>query len=330
MKLIIQIPCLNESETLPQVFAGIPRKIHGIDVIETLVIDDGSSDNTYEVAKFLGATHVIRNCTNKGLAASFSVGVNTCLKENADIIVNMDGDNQYPGDEIEKLVLPLIEKRADICIGNRQTDTISHFSPLKKILQRIGSRVVRKLSGVNVPDAVSGFRAMNRKAALNLSILSSFSYTIEMLIQAGNLQLCVTHVPILVNPSTRKSRLFKSNRQFITQAILTMLRSYVMYQPLKTFFSLAIVFFLIGAIPIARFLYYYFSGNGDGHIQSLILGSTSAIVGFLCLLLALIADIIAKNRMLLHKLLVRARERELHRENKFEGHYVDRVSSSRR
>ncbi len=310
-KLIIQIPCLNEAATLPEVIAGIPTEIEGVDVIETLIVDDGSTDGTSEVAKSLGINHIVQHSTNRGLAKSFAAGIEQCLKSDADIIVNMDGDNQYPGDQIPALIAPLLSNSADVCVGNRQTDKIKHFSAKKKLLQRIGSKVVRYLSGVDVPDAVSGFRAIKRDAALHLSILTEFSYTIEMLIQAGNLNLRVTHVPITTNAKTRESRLFKSNIHFISKAISTMLRSYMMYKPIATFCSIGSLFFLMGAIPISRFLYFFFTSGGEGHVQSLVLGSMLVILGVMCILLAMVADMIAKNRMLLHELILRSRRREL-------------------
>ncbi len=239
MKLIVQIPCYNEEATLPETVAAIPRKIVGVDSVEILVIDDGSCDRTIEIARELGVDHIIRNKKNIGLARTFRNGVNACLKAGADIIVNTDGDNQYEGKDIPELIQPILSGKAEIVIGDRQTGSISHFSPSKKLLQCLGSTVVRQLSGVDVPDAVSGFRAFTKDVALRLNIVSSFSYTTEMLIQAGKKQMCVTSVPIRTNPKTRDSRLFSSTTVFIKHTVTTMIRMYAMYKPLRFFFTSA-------------------------------------------------------------------------------------------
>jgi len=311
MKLIIQIPCYNEEYTLPETIADLPKAIDGIDIIETLIIDDGSTDKTIEVAKNLGVNHIIRNKKNLGLARTFRKGIDECLKLGADIIVNTDGDNQYYGPDIAKLVKPIIEDTAEIVVGDRQTSKISHFSLFKKMLQKLGSATVRKLSGTNIPDTVSGFRAFSREAAIRLNIISPFSYTIETIIQAGKKHMAVTSVPIRTNPKTRDSRLFKSIPAFIERQLSSMIRMYTMYQPLRVFFYIGTILTLIGIAPLIRFLYFYCIGQGDGHIQSVILGSIFLTMGFITYLVSLIADLISHNRQLLEMTLERVRKMEL-------------------
>ncbi len=311
MKLIVQIPCLNEAETLPQTIADIPRKIEGIDKVEILVIDDGSSDNTYQVAQNCGADFIIRNKKNLGLAKSFSLGLDRCLKEGADIIVNTDGDNQYSGKDVPKLIVPILKNESDIVVGDRQTDRIAHFSWQKKLLQKVGSSVVKRLSGIDLPDAVSGFRAINKTAAIKLNIISSFSYTIEILIQAGKRHLAVCSVPVKTNTKTRDSRLSKNIVSFIIRQLSTIIRVYAMYQPLKVFFFLGAFISSIGALPIIRFLYYYYTTGADGHLQSLILGSALLSIGFFVFLFGLLADLISNNRQLNEQALERVKLLEL-------------------
>ncbi len=311
MKLIVQIPCLNEEHTLPQTLADIPRQIEGIDTVEILIIDDGSTDRTVEVARQLGVEHIVQNKKNLGLARTFRKGLDTCLKQGADIIVNTDGDNQYAGWDIPKLVRPILDGQADLVVGDRQTGRIGHFSGPKKLLQRLGSVVVRNLSEVDVPDAVSGFRAISREAALRINIVSSFSYTTEMLIQAGKKHMAVTSVPVETNAKTRESRLFKSIPKFIARQLTTMVRMYAMYQPLRVFFFIGLALGLIGSLPILRFIYLYFTGNGDGHIQSLILGGVLLMMAFLSWLVGLVADLINFNRQLMEMALERVRKLEL-------------------
>jgi glycosyltransferase involved in cell wall biosynthesis len=315
MKLIVQIPCYNEEETLPQTVADIPRRIAGIDTVEILVIDDGSTDRTVEIARAIGVDHIISNTTNQGLARTFRNGLDECLRLGADIIVNTDGDNQYAGKDIPKLIQPILDHTAEIVIGDRQTSRIEHFSPLKKFLQWLGSGVVRKLSGVKVPDAVSGFRAISRKAAIRLNIISTFSYTIEMLIQAGKKQMAVAHVPVDTNPVTRDSRLFKSIPKFIGYQLSNMIRMYAMYQPLRVFFYIGTVLMASGLIPIFRFIYFYLKGAGEGHIQSVILGGVFLSMGFIAYLVGLVADLISHNRQLLEMTLERVKQTELDRLN---------------
>jgi glycosyltransferase involved in cell wall biosynthesis len=311
MKLIVQIPCLNEEQTLPQTLADIPRQIEGIDLVEILIIDDGSSDRTVEVARQLGVEHIIQNKKNLGLARTFRKGLDACLKLGADIVVNTDGDNQYAGRDIPKLVQPILDGRADIVVGDRRTGRIGHFSGSKKLLQALGSWVVRKLSGVDIPDAVSGFRAISREAALRLNIVSPFSYTTEMLIQAGKKHMAVVSVPVETNAKTRESRLFKSIPQFIERQVTTIVRTYAMYQPLRVFFLIGIVLGIIGVLPIVRFLYFYAIGAGAGHIQSLILGGVLLMMAFLSCLVGLVADLINFNRQLIEMTLERVRRLEL-------------------
>ncbi|MEJ2122310.1 MAG: glycosyltransferase family 2 protein [Alphaproteobacteria bacterium] len=311
MKLIVQIPCHNEKETLQATLADIPRSIAGIDQVEVLVIDDGSTDQTAQVARALGADHVVRHIGNKGLARAFASGIDACLRHGADIIVNTDGDNQYCGTDIARLVEPILEGRADIVVGDRRSKTNPHFSIVKKGLQLLGSAVVRRVSGIAVPDAVSGFRAISREAALQLNIVSPFSYTIEMLIQAGAKQLCVTSVPVGTNAKTRESRLFRSVPHFIRRSVATIVRMYAMYRPLRVFFLIGGGLLFVGALPIVRFLYFYLLGDGGGHVQSLILGGVLVIIGFITLLFGLLADLIGFNRRLIELALERVRKLEL-------------------
>ncbi|MGZ8161828.1 MAG: glycosyltransferase family 2 protein [Methylobacter sp.] len=311
MKLIVQIPCYNEEHTLPETIADIPRQIDGIDQVELLIIDDGSTDRTVEVAKELGVDHIIVNKQNLGLARTFRKGLDECLKRGADIIVNTDGDNQYYGGDIPKLVAPILQDKADIVVGDRQTSTISHFSPFKKLLQKFGSATVRKLSGTDIPDTVSGFRAFSREAAIRINIVSSFSYTIETIIQAGKKHMAIASVPVRTNAKTRESRLFKSIPAFIERQLSSMIRMYLMYQPLRFFAYIGLTITVIGLIPIARFLIYYYLGNGSGHMQSLLLGSVILLMGFVTFVMAILADLINFNRQLLETTLEKVRRIEL-------------------
>ena len=310
MKLIVQIPCYNEEETLPETVRDIPKHIAGIDVIEILVIDDGSVDRTSEVARSLGVHHIVRNKTNVGLARSFRAGLDRCIALGADIIVNTDADNQYCGADIAKLVQPILEGRVDVVVGDRQTSKIDHFSPGKKLLQRFGSAVVKSFSGVNVPDAVSGFRAISRDAAMRLNIVSPFSYTIEMLIQVGRKGMAFTSVPIGTNPKTRESRLFKSVFKFIERSSTTLLRMYSMYQPLRVFTLIGLVIAIVGLIPMVPFLYFYLFVSGQGKIQSLVIGSALLTIGTLTFLLGLVADLLNHNRALIEMVLEKTRRLE--------------------
>lgn len=310
MKVIVQIPCFNEELTLARVIAEIPRAIDGVGRVEVLVVDDGSTDATSEVARRAGADHVIRHPRNRGLARAFRTGLDACIQLGADVIVNTDADNQYAGSAIPDLIRPIVEGRAEIVVGDRGTRRVPHFSAAKKLLQGLGSFVVRRASGAPVPDAVSGFRALSRSAALRINIVSSFSYTIEMLIQAGKERMAVASVPVPVNPKTRESRLFRSVPQFLLQSLVTTLRTYTMYKPLRAFTYLGAALVLVGALPVARFLYFYVQGQGNGHVQSLVLGGVLLVFGFVTLLIGVIADLIAVNRMLLEMLLEKVRRLE--------------------
>ncbi len=316
MKLIVQIPCFNEEKTLPMTVKDIPRDIKGIDKVEVLVIDDGSTDRTSNVAKELGVEHIVRFNRNKGLAKAFSAGLDACLKLGADIIVNTDADNQYKGEDIPKLIKPILEGEADIVIGDRQIDTIKDFSFLKKKLQKIGSLVVRQVSGTDVPDATSGFRAFSKEAALNINVLSPFTYTLETIIEAGKKDMIIISVPIRTNPKRRESRLYKNIGQYIVRSIITMIRIYTMYQPLKTFFYVGGVILLAGFLLGVRFLYYYFIGNGTGHIQSLILAAVLLIAGFMIIMIGLVADIVSSNRKLIEDTLYRVKKMEVEKDEK--------------
>lgn len=314
MKLIIQIPCFNEEDTLPQTVRDIPRVIDGIDEVEILVIDDASTDRTVEVAQELGVDHIVRNKVNLGLARTFRKGLDRALSFGADIIVNTDGDNQYAGRDITKLVIPILEGRADLVVGDRQTDNVSEFSAFKKSLQKLGSNLVGHLSGIEIPDSVSGFRAISRDAAIMINILSPFTYTTEMLIQAGKKHMAVTSVPIATNPKTRESRLFKSIPMFIARQLMTMVRIYAMYQPLRVFFYIGSLLTLTGLVPVIRFLYQYALGSGAGHVQSLVLGSVFILMGFMTYLVGLVADLINYNRQLIELTLAKVRRLELAQE----------------
>lgn len=307
MKLIIQIPCHNEEMTLPATIADIPREVEGFDEVKLLVIDDGSTDRTAQVARELGVHFIVTNKHKQGLAGAFRRGLEECLILGADVIVNTDGDNQYAGKDIAKLVQPILAHEADMVIGDRQTHKISHFPLFKRFLQWFGSAIVRKFSGIQVPDAVSGFRAFSRTAALRMNIVSAFSYTIETIIQAGHKNITVVSVAVETNPKTRESRLFSSVHAFIYQQVSTIIRMYTMYHPLRVFMSTGLALLLIGTYPIARFIYYYLNGDGSGHIQSLTLGSALVAMGFAAFLAGMVADLIGFNRKLLEMSLERIR-----------------------
>ena len=311
MKLIVQIPCFNEEKTLPETVADIPREIAGIDKIEVLIIDDGSTDRTIEVARMCGVDHIVRNTQNLGLAKTFTAGIDACLKQGADIIVNTDGDNQYAGKDIARLVAPILAGKADLVIGDRRTESVAEFSWLKKKLQYLGSGVVRRLSATSVRYAVSGFRAFSRETAIRLNVLSSFSYTIETVIQSGRKGMAIASVQIDTNAKTRESRLARSIPAFIQRSVTTMIRVYTMYKPLRVFLLIGVLLFVAGMIPIVRFLYFYFTDTSVGHIQSLILGSLLVISGFGMLVVGIIADLISFNRQLAEMTLERVKKIEL-------------------
>jgi glycosyltransferase involved in cell wall biosynthesis len=312
-KLIIQIPCLNEAATLPATIADLPRSVPGIDVIEVLVIDDGSRDGTGDVARACGVDHIVRLRRNKGLAAAFMAGIDASLKQGADFIVNTDADNQYSGKDIPKLLQPLLDATADIVIGDRKIAELRHMSWRKRQLQRLGSWVVRQVSSTSVPDTTSGFRAYTREAALRMTIVSEFSYTLESIIQAGKKRMAIAHVSIDTNPRTRRSRLFDSVFSYIKQSGATIVRIYTMYEPLKVFTYIGLTFFVLGLLPAMRFLYFYLTSSVQRGqwVQSLILSAVLMIVGFQIVLIGLLADVISANRKLLEDLVYRVRSLEL-------------------
>lgn len=299
MKLIIQIPCYNEEETLTIALNHLPKKIEGIDEIEYLIINDGSRDNTVEVAKEWGINHVVNLKQNMGLAKGFMAGINECLCQGADIIVNTDADDQYRGEDVEAIVRPIIEGKADIVIGARPIDETEHFSPLKKMLQHFGSWVVRKASGTDIPDAPSGFRAYSREAALRLNVINNYTYTLEQIVQAGRNKIAITWVPIRTNDELRPSRLFNSMFGYIKKSILTIVRAYIMYKPLAFFTGVGLIPLIAGIGIGVRFLIFYFSGEPGGHIQSLILGSLLITLGAIIWVVGLLADTTAANRKIM-------------------------------
>ncbi len=311
MKLIIQIPCYNEERTLPATIADLPRSLPGIDVVEYLIIDDGSKDRTVEVACSLGVHHVVRHRHNRGLAAAFQSGIEAALALGADIIVNTDGDNQYVGADIGKLVEPILTGKAEIVVGDRGVSTHAEFSPLKRFLQRMGSWVVEKAAGVPIPDATSGFRAFGREAAMHLTVLSEYTYTLETLIQAGARRMKVTFVPIRTNPKVRESRLIRNIPSFLLLSAVAILRFYTMYRPLRVFMMTGGI--LLGAAVVlgVRFLYFYAIGRGVGHVQSLILAAVLSIVGFQVGLIGLVADAVSMNRKMTEEMLYRQRRQML-------------------
>jgi glycosyltransferase involved in cell wall biosynthesis len=309
MKLIIQIPCFNEEESLPVAVSRLPKSIPGIDVIEYLIIDDGSRDRTREVARENGVHHVVGFSTNQGLARAFMLGIRSCLERGADIIVNTDADDQYNADDIPKLIEPILQGRAEFVVGERPIASIEHFSPIKKLLQKIGSAVVAGISATTIKDAPSGFRAFSRGAASRLNVFSSYTYTLETIIQAGQKNMGVVSVPIRVNRDLRPSRLVRSIPSYVARSVATMLRILVVYRPFRFFMQLAALFTITGVALGARFMYFYMTGSGAGHVQSVILGATLLIIGFQTALLAFVADLQSVNRRLLEEVLEEQRAR---------------------
>ncbi|QBX56870.1 glycosyltransferase family 2 protein [Nocardioides seonyuensis] len=312
MKLIVQIPCLNEEETLPSVLATIPRQVPGVDEVEILVIDDGCTDRTVEVAREHGVTHFVHHARTQGLGRSFRDGVVRSLELGADVVVNTDGDNQYPQERIPDLVRPIVEGRADLVIADRQTHLIGHFSPLKKLLQRVGSAVVNRAAGTDLPDAASGFRAYSRESLMVLNAITRFSYTMETIIQAGNKRLKIESVPITTNAKSRESRLFRSTPEHVAKSAAAIVRSYMMYKPYVLFAWLTAVFGFLGMIPFVRYGILWLRNREDGHLQSLLLGALLLILAFMSLMLGVISDLIRSNRVLIEDNLEHTKRSRFH------------------
>jgi glycosyltransferase involved in cell wall biosynthesis len=310
-KLIIQIPCYNEAQTLPVTIQALPRQLPGVDNIEYLVIDDGSTDDTTQVAKQNGVHHVVQLSQHIGLATSFMAGLEACLELGADLVVNTDADNQYNADDIQRLIEPILSSRADIVVGDRGITNLKTYPSLKRYLQRLGSWVIGQASGISIPDATSGFRAFSREAALRTMVLSQYSYTLETLIQAGARRMAVAYVPVRTNPQTRPSRLMRNIPHYLAHSSSTILRAYTMYRPLRVFTSLGFIMIIGGLVVGTRYLYFALMGQGTGHVQSVILAAILLIVGFQIMLIGLLADLIGFNRMILEELLYRIRRKEL-------------------
>ncbi len=310
MKLIIQIPCYNEEKTLALALAELPREVPGFDVVEWLIIDDGSTDETRRVARENGVDHIVGYTRNQGLARGFMLGLDACVKQGADVIVNTDADNQYDARFIPDLTRPIVEGKADMVIGARPIQMIEHFSFTKKLLQQLGSSVVRKVSHTNIPDAPSGFRAFSREAAMKLNVFNEYTYTLETIIQAGMKQMAVSSVPVEVNKDLRPSRLVKSISSYIKKSIITILRIFVVYKPFRFFLAMGLAIFSVGMVLGLRFLFYYLTGEGQGHIQSVVLAGVMMGIGFQTFLVAFIADLLSVNRKLLEEIQYRLRKLE--------------------
>jgi glycosyltransferase involved in cell wall biosynthesis len=310
MKLIVQIPAYNEEATIAQALRDVPKKIEGITSIETLVIDDGSTDKTADAARKAGATHIVQLRSHRGLSAAFVAGIDAALRLGADVIVNTDADNQYAGTDIARLVTPIVKGSAEVVIGDREVATSPHMSPLKRSLQRIGSWTVSLASGINVNDVTSGFRAFSREAAMQINVFNPFTYTLETVIQAGNRNLGVQSVPVRTNAPTRPSRLYRGIGTYLRKSVATIFRMHTVYRPLKTFFGIGATLLVLGLVLGARFLWFYVSGDGHGHVQSLILTAILLISGFFTCLVALLADLISVNRRLTEEVLIRVKRLE--------------------
>ncbi|WP_418606718.1 glycosyltransferase family 2 protein [Georgenia sp. SUBG003] len=308
MKLFVQIPCLNEEETLPLVLRSIPREIPGVDTVEILVVDDGSSDRTVEVARAHGVKHIVQHARNMGLARSFRDGIDYALAHGADIVVNTDGDNQYPQERITDLVQPIVRGDADVVIADRQTAKIAHFSPFKKAMQKVGSEVVNKAAGTDLPDAASGFRAYSKASLLRLNVVTQFSYCMETIIQAGNKRLRIESLPITTNPKTRESRLFKNIWQHMFKSGTAITRSYLMFKPHMILGWLGAIMLVVALVPFVRFFVFWLMGDAGGHVQSLIFGTAMLVGALLCFALLVIADLLRTNRVLLEESLERLKE----------------------
>jgi glycosyltransferase involved in cell wall biosynthesis len=312
MKLIIQIPCHNEAQVIAQTIKSLPTSLAGFDSIEYMVIDDGSNDGTADVAQAAGVHHVIKLPGHMGLAVAFTSGLDACIKKGADVIVNTDADNQYHAEDISLLVMPILDGRAQIVVGDRGVATLEAFSPIKRLLQRMGSWVVAQFSGLEIPDATSGFRAISREAALRTLVLNDYSYTLETLIQAGANRIPVEYVKIRTNPQTRPSRLIRNIPHYLANSSATIVRSYTMYRPLRVFTIMGAILLFGGLVVGGRFLYFYFTGHGSGHLQSVILSAVLLIIGFQVLLIGLVADLIGFNRKILEEILYRIRKLEIY------------------
>lgn len=309
VKLIVQVPCYNEEDTLPLVLRAIPKSIPGVDVIETQVVDDGCTDGTVRVGRECGVTHVVSYGGNRGLAEAFRQGMENAREQGADILVNTDGDNQYRSEDIPRLVEPILKGAADMVIGDRQVARNPHFSPVKKFLEWLGTRVTRCLAGAEVRDAVSGFRAYNRRAMFEINVISDFSYVLDTTVQAAAKKLRILHVPIETNSPTRPSRLFRTASQHVKRSGGELIRLYSLYQPFRTFLGLAAVFILIGLYPVIRFLYFFFAGERGGHVQSLIFGTIFFIIGFQFLGLGILGEHLRINRKLTEEILLKLKKR---------------------
>jgi len=302
LKLIIQIPCYNEAETLAVALKALPREVAGFESVEWLIINDGSTDDTVRIARECGVDHIVEFTNNKGLAKGFMAGIQECLKQKADVIVNTDADNQYEAEDIPKLTQPILDGSADYVIGERPISSTDHFSPTKKLLQRLGSWVVRVASGTDIPDAPSGFRAMSRECAKQLNVYSDYTYTLETIIQTGQKNMAISSVPIRTNEDLRPSRLLSSIPDYIRRSVFTIIRIFVVYQPFKFFMSLAGILLSIGILVGCRFLYFYFQGDGDGHVQSVVLSGALLGMALQASLIAFVADLLSVNRKLLEKI----------------------------